>query len=84
MSAVTCQVTPGSDSGSTSACPWLWSEGTLTAYSWPVCKFDLILAILSVSTSVAACHLPLLSSFLLLNMKRTMTLKQQRKKTSII
>jgi len=45
-----------SDSGSTSACPW--SEGMLPAY-WPACKFDMILAILSVLTSVAACHLPL-------------------------
>jgi len=38
-----CLVTPGTNSGSTSACPWLWSEGTLPAY-WPVCNFDLILA----------------------------------------
>ena len=43
---LTCQVTPGSNSGSTSACPWLWSNGTLTAY-WPVCKFDLILELSS-------------------------------------
>jgi len=42
-----CLVIPGSDSGSTSACPWLWSKGILPAY-WPVCKFDLILAIPSV------------------------------------
>jgi len=35
-----CQVTQGA-SGCTSACPWLWSEGTVPVY-WPVCKFDLI------------------------------------------
>jgi len=34
-------VTPGSDSGSSSACLWPWSEGTPPAY-WPVCKFDVI------------------------------------------
>ena len=49
--------TPGSYSGSTSACLWPWSEGTPPAY-WSVCKFDLILATLS-ATSVPARHLPL-------------------------
>jgi len=39
-----CLLTPGSDSSFTSACPWLWSEGTVPAY-WPVCKFDPILPI---------------------------------------
>jgi len=39
-----CLVTPGNDSGSTSAYPWMWSEGTLQAY-WHVCKFNFILAI---------------------------------------
>ena len=53
-----CQVSPGSDSDSTSACPWWWSEGTLPAY-WPVCKFDPILTIPSVVTSVSAHYLPL-------------------------
>jgi len=53
-----CQVTPGSDSGSTSTCPCLWWEGTLPAPAyWPACKFDLMLTILSVLTSVAAHHL---------------------------
>jgi len=54
---------PGSASGSTSVCPWLWSGETLPAY-WPVCKFDLILPVLllvtfNVLTTTAACHLPL-------------------------
>ena len=40
-----CLVTPESASGSTSACPWLWSEETLPA-NWPVCKFDLIVSAL--------------------------------------
>jgi len=38
---VDIRATPGSHSGSTSACLWPWSEGTPPAY-WPVCKFDLI------------------------------------------
>ena len=42
---VDMSVTPGSISGSTSACPWLWSKDMLQAY-WPVCKFDLISSIL--------------------------------------
>jgi len=45
---LTFQATRGSDSGSTSACLWPWSEGTPPAY-WPVCKFDLILATLTAS-----------------------------------
>jgi len=45
----TFQATTGSDSGSTSACLWPWSDGTPPAY-WPVCKFDLILATLSALT----------------------------------
>jgi len=49
---------PGSNSGSTSACPCLYSEEILLTY-WPVCKFDLISTIPSVLISVAACHLPL-------------------------
>jgi len=49
---------------SISTCPW--SEGTLPA-CWPVCKFDLILVILSVSTSVPAYHLPLFNAKLLLS-----------------
>jgi len=48
-----CLVTLGSDSGSTSGCPWLWSEGMLPAY-WPMWKFDLILAILSVYIFICA------------------------------
>ena len=55
---LTFQATPGRVSGSTSACLWPWSEGTLLAY-WSVCKFDLILATLSALTSVPARHLPL-------------------------
>jgi len=43
-----CLVNQGSDSGSTGAYPWLWSEETLPAYL-PVCKFDLILPIFSCS-----------------------------------
>jgi len=57
---LTFQVTPGRDSGSTSACLWPWSEGTPLAY-WLVCKFDLILATLSALTSVPAHHLTLLN-----------------------
>jgi len=53
---------PGSDSGFTSACPWLWSEETLPAY-WLVCKFDLILAIFNALTSVPARHLPLFNEW---------------------
>ena len=55
-------VTPGSNTGSTSTCPWLCSEKTLPAY-WLVCKFDLILAVFlvvfSVLTSVQYYCLPL-------------------------
>jgi len=51
-------VTPGSDSGFTSACPWPWSDGTLAA-CWLVCTFDLILAIFGALTSALARHLPL-------------------------
>ena len=54
------QVIPGSDHGSTCACPCLWSEGMLPAY-WPVCMFHLNWAILSILSSVAARHLPLSS-----------------------
>jgi len=50
--SLTCRATPGNDSGSTSACLWPWSEGTLPAY-W------LILAIFNALTSVPACYLPL-------------------------
>ena len=39
-----CQLTLGSDSVSTSTCPWLWLKEMLPAYR-PVCKFSLILAI---------------------------------------
>jgi len=39
-----------------SAYPWLWSEGTLPTY-WDVCKFDLILIVPSVLTSITAHHL---------------------------
>jgi len=57
-----CLVTPGSASGSTSACPCLWSEETLPA-CWPVCKRDLTLSVFLVAfnvlTSIAACRLPL-------------------------
>jgi len=53
--SLTCQATPGCDSGSTSACPW--SKGTLPAY-WPVCKFDLISTIFCTLNSVPAHHLP--------------------------
>ena len=41
-----CQVTPRSDSGSTSTCPWMWLKGTLPVY-WAASKFDLILGFLS-------------------------------------
>jgi len=42
-----CLATPGSASGSTSICPWLWvwSGKILPAY-WPVCKFDQTLRVL--------------------------------------
>ena len=58
-----CLATPGSASGSTSVCPWLWSGVMLPAY-WPVCKFDLIfpvlfLAAFNVLTTITAYHLPL-------------------------
>ena len=57
-----CLATPGSASGSTSICPWLWPGEMLPAY-WPVCKFDLILPVLflafNVLTTITACHLPL-------------------------
>jgi len=58
-----CLVTPGSTSGSTSVCPWLWPREMLPAY-WPVCKFDLILTVLflpafNVLTTITAYHLPL-------------------------
>jgi len=36
---LTCLVPPASDSGSTSVCPWLWSDGTPRVF-WPVCSFD--------------------------------------------
>ena len=47
----TFRATPGSDSGSTSACLWPWREETPSAY-WHLHKFDLILATLSALTSV--------------------------------
>jgi len=65
-------VTPGSNSGSTSVCPWLWSVETLPAY-WPVCKFDLLLPVLflvasNVLTTIIAYHLPWITcSFFLPN-----------------
>ena len=46
-----CLVTPWSDSGSTSAFLWLRSEGTLVVY-WPGCRFDLILVLPSILTSM--------------------------------
>jgi len=55
---------PGSASGSTSVCPWLWSREILPAY-WPVCEFDLTLRVLflvaafAVLTTIIAYHLPL-------------------------
>ena len=52
-----CLVAPGNNSGFTSTCPWLWSEGTLPIY-WPVCKFDLILVVLSVLTNKYYCPPP--------------------------
>ena len=56
-------VIPGSASGSTSVCPWLWPGEMLPAY-WSVCKFDLILPVLflaafNVLTTITAYHLPL-------------------------
>ena len=58
-----CLATPGSTSGSTSVCPWLWPGEMLPAY-WPVCKFDLILPVLflaafTVLTTITAYHLSL-------------------------
>ena len=58
-----CLVIPGSTSGSTSVCPWLWSAEMLLAY-WPVCKFEPILPVLflvafNVLTTIAAYHLSL-------------------------
>ena len=58
-----CLVTPGSASGSTSICPWLWPGEVLLAY-WPVCKFDQILLVLflaafNVLTTITDYHLPL-------------------------
>jgi len=55
-----CLVTPGSSSGSTSVCPWLWPGEMLPVY-WPVCKFDLIspvlfLAAFNVLTTITAYH----------------------------
>ena len=52
-----CLVTSRSDSGSTSTFPWLWSEGTLPAWYWHVCRFDLILVVPTVLTSITAPHL---------------------------
>ena len=52
-------VTPGSNSGSASACPWLWSEDTLPAY-WFVRRLNLIFVVPSVLLSDTAPHLPLL------------------------
>ena len=58
-----CLATPGSTSGYTSVCPWLWPGEMLPAY-WSVCKFDLILPVLflaafNVLTTITAYHLPL-------------------------
>jgi len=57
-----CLVTPGSTSGFTSACPWLWSVEMLPNY-WPVCNFDLILSVRFLVayslTSIIVRHLPL-------------------------
>jgi len=50
-----CPVIIGSDSDSTSACPWLWSERTLPAY-WLVGNFGPILATSSALTSITARH----------------------------
>ena len=55
---------PGSASGSTSVCPWLWSGEMLPAF-WPVCEFDLTLRVLfliaafNVLITIIAYHLPL-------------------------
>jgi len=62
-------VIPGSGSDSTSARPWRWSEGTLSEY-WLVCKFDLILAIPGILTSITARHSPYFNSYLLLSKVR--------------
>ena len=55
-----CLAIPGSASGSTSVCPWLWSGEMLPAY-WPVCEFDLTLRVLFLfsSTVVAASNVPI-------------------------
>jgi len=59
-----CLATPGSASGSTSVCPWLWSGEMLPAY-WPVCEFDLTLRVVflvaafAVLITITAYHLPL-------------------------
>jgi len=59
-----CLATPGSASGSTNVCPWLWSREMLSAH-WPVCKFDLTLHVLflvaafNVLITITAYHLPL-------------------------
>jgi len=45
-----CLATPGSASGSTSVCAWLWPGEMLPAY-WPVCKFDLISPVLFPASS---------------------------------
>jgi len=37
------------------------AEGMMPVY-WPVCKFDLILAIPAVLTSITTCHLPLFNA----------------------
>ena len=57
-----CLATPGSASGSTSVCPWLWPREMVPAY-WPVCKFDdilpvLILVAFNILTTITAYHLP--------------------------
>ena len=55
---------PGSASGSTSVCPWLWSGEMLPAF-WPVCEFDLTLRVLflvaafNILITITAYHLPL-------------------------
>jgi len=59
-----CLATPGSASGSTSVCPWLWSGEMLPAY-WPVCEFDLTLRVLflvaafNILITITAYQLPL-------------------------
>jgi len=57
-----CLAIPGSASGSTSVCPWLWSRKMLPAY-WSVCEFNLTLRILflvaafNVLITITAYHL---------------------------